>query len=59
MVLYLNGQPVCTSVPTYGKGGENNEQTITEMSKCTEGIPIKEGDVLTMSSEYDLAKHPL
>jgi Stress up-regulated Nod 19 len=59
MVLFLNGQRVCTSVPTYGKGGDNNYETIKEMSKCTERIPIKKGDVLTMSSEYNLAKHPL
>jgi hypothetical protein len=59
MILAINGKEVCISVPSYGKGGDNNYETISSMSSCSKEIPVKKGDVLTMSSIYDLVKHPL
>ena len=59
MILSINGKEVCISVPSYSKGGDNNYETISAMSSCSKEISVKKGDVLTMASVYDLAKHPL
>lgn len=54
MVLKLNGDTVCTSTPTY-----NSKGVITNMTLCPEQIPLKAGQFMTISSEYDLTKHAL
>jgi hypothetical protein len=59
MILYINGKKVCDSNAIYGKGGGNNEETITVMSPCEKNIPFKKGDVLKIDSVYDLKTHPL
>jgi hypothetical protein len=59
MVMYINDKEVCASQAVYAKGGDNNEETIHHMSKCENNIPVKKGDILTMSSVYDLKTHPL
>jgi hypothetical protein len=59
MVLQVNGKDVCVSNAIYGKGGSHNDETITTMTACPEGIPVKQGDYLTLKSIYDLKTHPL
>jgi hypothetical protein len=59
MTMLINGKEVCESLPTYSAGGSANQQTITGMSSCLEAIPVKKGDIMTMRSVYDLAKHPM
>jgi hypothetical protein len=59
MVLLINKKEVCTSRAVYGKGGDNNDLTIVEMTACPGTISFQKGDILTMSSVYDLAEHPL
>lgn len=59
MVLYINNKEVCTSQATYGKGGDNNDQTIVGLSRCPATIPFNKGDVMTLDAFYDLATHPL
>jgi len=54
MELNVNGKTVCTSRPTY-----NSKGVITNMSLCPDIIPITRGSYVTISSEYDLSKHPL
>ena len=34
-------------------------ETIATISKCTKPIPIKKGDKLKVSANFDLNKHPL
>jgi hypothetical protein len=64
--LYVNNQTVCTSNAVYGgvksaeaKVGEEKWETITSYTICDKPIQVKKGDVLKMSSEYDLRKHRL
>jgi hypothetical protein len=33
--------------------------SITHMGKCEDAIPIKKGDKLRVSANFDLVKHPL
>jgi hypothetical protein len=54
MVLSVDGKPVCTSLPAYDARG-----VITTMSLCPEPIAVRKGQVMTISSEYDLRKHKL
>jgi hypothetical protein len=56
MYLFINDKFICTSDAKYG-GPENI--TISEMTHCRGPIPVKKGDILTMTAEYDLTKHPL
>ncbi|QDS74106.1 hypothetical protein FKW77_009732 [Venturia effusa] len=60
MNLYINGKQACTSKATYGDGiGGSETKMITSMSMCTDPIPIKKGDTLSMGVVYDLKKYPL
>lgn len=59
MVLFINDKEACISQATYGKGGDNNDQTIVGLSMCPAIIPFKKGDVMTMDAVYDLGQHPL
>lgn len=59
MILLVNGKAVCASEAVYGKGGQNNGETIIRMASCPSGIPIKKGDTIQLQSVYDLATHPL
>jgi hypothetical protein len=34
-------------------------QSITHMEKCLEVVPIKKGDKLRVTANFDLVKHPL
>jgi len=52
--LMVNGKSACTSLPTY-----NSKNVITHMSLCPKPIQLKKGDVVTISSLYDLSKHKL
>jgi hypothetical protein len=54
MEMNLNGRTVCTSLPDYNAKG-----VITNMTLCPDQIPVKAGQYMTISSEYNLAKHPL
>ena len=54
MELYLNDKELCVSKPRYGEDG-----VIAGMSFCDKVVPVKKGDWITMSSVYDLTKHPL
>lgn len=58
MVMYINGKFACESKAMYG--GAKGENAIDEMSLCTtSGIKVKKGDVMTMTAEYDVSKHPV
>jgi hypothetical protein len=59
MILYVNGNEVCTSKPIYETNGIGNETVLTGMTVCPAPVKVKKGDFLTMKSVYDLAKHPL
>jgi hypothetical protein len=34
-------------------------ESIAHMDKCTEVVPIKKGDKLKVTANFDLVKHPL
>jgi hypothetical protein len=36
-----------------------NIKTISSMTMCKGPIPVKKGDTMKMTAEYDLSKHPL
>lgn len=71
--LFINGKSACLSKAEYtanGGGGmgmshrKRDEpvklgETIATISKCTKPIPIKKGDKLKVSANFDLNKHPL
>jgi hypothetical protein len=64
--LYVNNQTVCTSNAIYGGAksaektiGAEKWETITSYTLCDKPIQVKKGDILKMSSEYDLTKHKL
>lgn len=60
MHLSINSKYVCSSRATYGAaiaGGSTG--TITGMSQCAGPIPVKKGDYMTMTTEYNLPAHPL
>ncbi|KAF1992389.1 hypothetical protein K402DRAFT_458795 [Aulographum hederae CBS 113979] len=39
--------------------GEDGVQTITHIGKCTEVVPVKEGDKVKVTANYDLVAHPM
>jgi len=41
------------------KGGDAAIKTISAMSSCVGPFPVKKGDYVTLTAEYDLKKHPL
>lgn len=53
MTLNVNGKEVCQSAPIYEQG------RISGMEFCELKVPLKVGDTVSMSSVYDLSKHPL
>jgi len=65
MDLYVNGKYICSSNAIYG--GESGTtiqngkkwETISGMSVCPGPVKIKDGDYMTLTSRYDLSKHPL
>jgi len=59
MILKINGKTMCTSNAVYGKGGDIAGEKILYMSFCGQNYPIKKGDVVTLTSVYDLKTHPL
>jgi hypothetical protein len=59
--LMINNQTVCESKATYGGKGKEAEggwATLSEMTECGDMIPVKKGDILTISANYDLEAHP-
>jgi hypothetical protein len=54
MILNINGSPACTSIPNY-----NDHNVITNMTLCPVPFDIKRGSYITLTSVYDLTKHPL
>jgi hypothetical protein len=67
VVLNLNGKTICDSEARYGLDSRATSnlapngkawQVITEMTQCTEPVPVKKGDVLQMVSIYDNELHP-
>jgi hypothetical protein len=67
VILTLNGKTVCDSQAKYGLDNQATSslapngkawQVITEMTQCTEPVPVKKGDVLQMVSIYDNELHP-
>jgi len=59
MILKINGKVMCESKAVYGKGGDIAGEKILYMSFCGQNFPLKKGDVVTMTSVYDLKTHPL
>jgi len=54
MDMNINGKTICTSLPDY-----NSKGVITNMTLCPDQIPIRTGSYMTISAEYNLAKHKL
>jgi len=59
MILKINDKAICTSKAVYGQGGDIAGEKILYMSLCGQNYPIKKGDVVTLTSVYDLKTHPL
>jgi len=72
MDLFINSKFICASKAEYGtraegngghshgKGAETSSiNTISNMSTCVGPWPVKKGDTVTITAEYDLKKHPL
>jgi hypothetical protein len=64
--IFVNDKEVCESRAVYGvEGGATKAldgqkwETITAYTPCDIPIPIKKGDKVYMTSEYDLTKHRL
>jgi hypothetical protein len=62
----VNGRNTCNSIPTYGgqkdyeaKGEGQGWETISEMSFCPQQVKLTKGDTITVTADYDIAKHPL
>lgn len=53
MSLAVNDKVVCESVPEYKNG------QLWTMSACGKPVEIKKGDYITLSSIYDVTKHPM
>jgi hypothetical protein len=53
MLLAVNDKVVCESLPEY-KGKE-----LWSMTACSGPIDVKKGDYITLTSVYDVPKHPL
>jgi hypothetical protein len=53
MILAVNDKPVCESFPEY-RGTE-----LWSMSSCGTSIPVQKGDWITLTSVYDIPKHPM
>ena len=53
MILSVNGKTVCESVAEYKK------TALWTMSACGRPIDVKRGDWITLTSIYDVTKHPL
>jgi hypothetical protein len=67
--VYHNGNLVCETNATYagateytekstGRYGMNGMKHISSMQNCTDVIPVKKNDVLTMTAGSDFAEHP-
>jgi hypothetical protein len=54
MNLVLNGKAICSSQAKY----TGEPASMTGMSDCQGPLPIKKGDTITMSADYDLEAHP-
>lgn len=56
----INNKTVCESAAVYGGVGEQSGQwaTVSDMTDCNDLIPVKKGDILTLSATYDLEAHP-
>lgn len=70
MDLFVNGKFICKSEAEYGTRAEGGAghghgdsqagiKTISNMSTCKGPWPVKKGDYVTLTAEYDLKKHPL
>ncbi|KAF2399482.1 hypothetical protein EJ06DRAFT_53637 [Trichodelitschia bisporula] len=64
--VFVNGKEVCEARAEYGDEGGSTKapdgkswQTITGYTPCDTPVPIKKGDKVYMTSEYDLTKHRL
>jgi hypothetical protein len=72
MDLFVNDKFICASKAEYGTraedgakgghghgGGDSSIDTISGMGTCKGPWPVKKGDYVTVTAEYDLKKHPL
>ena len=67
--IYGGGSDYVKAVPMPGmpgmEGGGGTDangkaiQTISHMTECIDPIPIRKGDKITLSANYDLITHPL
>jgi hypothetical protein len=53
MILAVNNKTVCRSEPVY-KGRE-----LWSMTACGDPYEVKKGDWITLTSIYDIPKHPM
>jgi hypothetical protein len=65
--IALNGENRCTSIASYGgspdyvkKGADGQVwETISDMKVCSDPVPVKKGDNVTVTASYDTTAHPL
>ncbi|TLD25685.1 hypothetical protein E2P81_ATG09342 [Venturia nashicola] len=64
--VFLNGKEICEAKALYGAEGGSATgldgqkwETITAYTPCDTAVPIKKGDKVYITSEYDLTKHRL
>jgi hypothetical protein len=61
--VILNGKRVCESRAIYGEQKKTQTgqswQTIIDYTPCNDAVPIKKGDKVMVTSEYDLTKYKL
>jgi hypothetical protein len=53
MILSVNNRTVCESLPEY------KERELWSMTACADPVDVKKGDYITLTSIYDVPKHPL
>jgi hypothetical protein len=65
----LNDKSVCVSEAVYAKSSDSaggmggmggmGTSSITELAPCNAPIPMKKGDKLTVTANFDTIKHPM
>jgi hypothetical protein len=60
LLVKVNNQTVCQSEAQYAKGGKEagTWDALSGMSICSDLIPVKKGDQLSIVAKYDLDLHP-
>jgi hypothetical protein len=60
VIVKVNNKTVCQSQAKYAKGGKEagTWDALSSMGVCNDMVPVKKGDQLTITAQYDLGLHP-